>query len=67
MELEFYGSAASLQALPFSKNLSLTDSRTIFTGELGLSVGGASAFVSLTVEYNGVSPEDRTGFSLGEV
>jgi hypothetical protein len=65
VDLEFHGAAESLQALPFSKDLGLTDSRSSFTGEVSAYAGGASAFVSLSAEYNGVSPE-RTGFSLGE-
>jgi hypothetical protein len=66
VDLESHGSVETLQALPFSKDLSLTDSRTAFTGEVSARAGSASAFVSLTAEYNGVSPEDRTGFSIGE-
>jgi hypothetical protein len=45
--------------------MGLTDSRTVFTGEITVYAGAASAFVSPAAEYNGVSPE-RTGFSLGE-
>ena len=66
VELEPHGSIETLQALPFSKDLSLTDSRTAFTGEVSAHAGPASAFVSLAAEYNGVSPKDRTGFSIGE-
>ncbi|MDR0624369.1 MAG: hypothetical protein LBG10_08055 [Treponema sp.] len=65
VELELHGSAETLFALPFSKDLNLTDFRTAFTGEVSAYAGQASAFVSLSAEYNGVSPE-RTGFSLGE-
>ncbi|MDR2662294.1 MAG: hypothetical protein LBC31_04780 [Treponema sp.] len=65
VKIEFHGAAESLQALPFSKDLGLTDSRTAFTGEVSAYAGQASALVSLSAEYNGVSPE-RTGFSLGE-
>ena len=65
VELEFHGTAETLQAAPFSKDLALTDSRTAFTGEVSAYAGAASAFVSLSAEYNGVSPE-RTGLSLGE-
>jgi hypothetical protein len=61
----FYGSVETLQALPFSADRTLSESRTAFTGELDLSSGRASAFVSLSAEYNGLSPS-RTGFSLGE-
>jgi hypothetical protein len=64
-EIEFHGAAESLQALPFSADRGLGDSRTAFTGEVNLYAGQASAFVSLSAEYNGVSP-DRTGVSLGE-
>jgi hypothetical protein len=51
--------------LPFSKDVKLLDSRTAFTGEVSAFAGPAKAFVSLSAEYNGASP-DRTGFSLGE-
>ncbi|MDR2313683.1 MAG: hypothetical protein LBE02_04045 [Spirochaetaceae bacterium] len=64
-EMEFHGALETLQAAPFSKNLGLTDSRSSFTGEVTVHAGAASAFVSLSAEYNGVSPE-RTGLSLGE-
>jgi hypothetical protein len=64
-ELALHGSAETLFALPFSKDLGLTDSRSSFTGEVSAYADRASAFVSLSAEYNGVSPE-RTGFSLGE-
>jgi hypothetical protein len=65
VDIELHGAVESLHALPFSKDLSLTDSRTAFTGEVPIYAGAVSAFVSLSAEYNGVSPE-RTGFSLGE-
>jgi hypothetical protein len=65
VEVELHGSVETLQALPFSKDLGLTDSRNIFTGEISAFAGDASAFVSLSAEYNGVS-NDRTGFTLGE-
>ncbi|MDR1947966.1 MAG: hypothetical protein LBQ38_01100 [Spirochaetaceae bacterium] len=64
-EIDLHGSVETLHALPFSKDRGLTDSRTAFTGEVNVYAGGAAAFVSLSAEYNGVSP-DRTGFSLGE-
>jgi hypothetical protein len=65
VDVELHGSVEALHALPFSTDRSLTDSRTVFTGEVSAYSGQASAFVSLSAEYNGVSPE-RTGFSLGE-
>ncbi|MDR1240051.1 MAG: hypothetical protein LBK27_08045 [Treponema sp.] len=65
VDLEFHGAAENIQALPFSKDLNLTDSRTAFTGDLRVYAGEVSAFVSLSAEYNGVSP-GRTGFLLGE-
>jgi hypothetical protein len=64
-DIEFHGAAESLQALPFSKDLSLTDSRAAFAGEVSAYAGAASSFVSLSAEYNGIDPE-RRGFSLGE-
>jgi hypothetical protein len=64
-DLALHGTVESLQALPFSTDLGLTDSRTAFAGEVSAYRGEASAFVSLSAEYNGVSPE-RTGVSLGE-
>jgi hypothetical protein len=66
VDLELHGSIETLHALPFSKDLGLTDSRSSFTGEASARAGPVSAFVSLVAEYNGVSPKDRTGFSLGE-
>jgi hypothetical protein len=70
VELELHGSAETLHALSLSKpgsaDLGLTDSRSSFTGEVSAYAGQASAFVSLSAEYNAVSPDDRTGFSLGE-
>ncbi|MDR2371454.1 MAG: hypothetical protein LBD71_08235 [Treponema sp.] len=65
IETELHGQVESLQALPLSKDLRLTDSRNVFTGEAGVFAGKASAFVSLSAEYNGVSP-GRTGFTLDE-
>ncbi|MDR2746214.1 MAG: hypothetical protein LBB77_02105 [Treponema sp.] len=65
VETAFHGSVETIQAVPVSSRRSLTDSRTAFTGELLVFAGQASAFVSLSAEYNGVSPE-RTDFSLGE-
>jgi hypothetical protein len=65
VEVELHGQVESLQALPFSKDLRLNDSRNAFTAEISAFAGEASAFVSLSAEYNGVSP-DRTGFTLGE-
>ena len=65
VDIEFHGAVESLHALPFSKDLGLTDSRAAFTGEVSAHAGDAEAFVSLSAEYNGVSPE-RTGISLGE-
>jgi hypothetical protein len=55
----------TIQALPFSKDRGLIDSRNAFTGEINVASGEAAAFVSLSVEYNAVS-NDRTGFALGE-
>jgi hypothetical protein len=60
VDIEFHGAVESLHALPFSKDLGLTDSRAAFTGEVSAYSGDAQAFVSLSAEYNGVSPE-RTG------
>jgi hypothetical protein len=65
MDIELHGAVESLHALPFSKDLSVPDSRAAFTGEVSAYAGDASAFVSLSAEYSGVSPE-RTGVSLGE-
>jgi hypothetical protein len=65
IEVDLHGSVESLHALPFSRDRDLTESRSVFNGELGLFAGEASAFVSLSAEYNGISP-DRRGFSLGE-
>jgi hypothetical protein len=65
VEVELHGSIESLQAIPFSEDRGLTDSRNVFTAEIGAFAGDAAAFVSLSAEYNGVNP-DRTGFSLGE-
>jgi hypothetical protein len=65
VEVDLHGSVETLQALPFSKDLALTDSRSAFTGEIKVYAGQAAAFVSLAAEYNGVSP-DRTGVVLGE-
>jgi hypothetical protein len=65
VELALHGSVETLFALPFSKDLNLTDSRAAFTGEVSAYAGQASAFVSLSAAYNGLSPE-RTGFSLEE-
>jgi hypothetical protein len=65
VELDLHGSVESLHAVPFAADRTLTDSRGVFTGEIGAWSGDARAFVSLSAEYNGVSP-DRTGFSLGE-
>jgi hypothetical protein len=65
IDVELHGSVETLHALPFSKDLSLTDSRSSFNGEVSAYSGEVSALVSLSAEYNGVSPE-RTGFSLGE-
>jgi hypothetical protein len=64
-DLELHGSVETLHALPFSRDLGLTDSRAAFTGEVSAYAGQASAFVSLSAEYNGASP-GRSGFSLGE-
>jgi hypothetical protein len=64
-DLGFHGSVETLYAVPFSRDLGLTDSRAAFTGELNAASGQAAAFVSVSGEYNGISP-DRTGFSLGE-
>jgi hypothetical protein len=65
VEVELHGQVETFQALPFSKDQRLTDSRNAFTGEVSVFAGEASAFVSLSAEYNGVSG-DRSGFSLGE-
>ncbi|MDR3335635.1 MAG: hypothetical protein LBT16_00390 [Treponema sp.] len=65
VKVELHGSVETLQAVPFSQDLRLTDSRNAFTGEISAFAGEAVAFVSLSAEYNGVSP-DRTGFALGE-
>jgi hypothetical protein len=65
VEAEFHGQVESLQALPLSKKLRLIDSRNAFTGEASVFAGKASAFVSLSAEYNGASP-GRTGFTLDE-
>ena len=65
VELDLHGSAETLHAIPFAANRTLTDSRSVFTGEIGAWSGESRAFVSLSAEYNAVSP-DRTGFSLGE-
>jgi hypothetical protein len=66
VDLELHGSIETLHGLPFSKDLGLTDFRSSFTGEVAAYAGQASAFISLSAEYNGVSPKDRTGFFLGE-
>ncbi|MDR1411615.1 MAG: hypothetical protein LBI91_05380, partial [Spirochaetaceae bacterium] len=65
VSLELHGSAETLHAAPFSKDRGLSDSRSVFTGELSAWSGEAAAFASLSAEYNGVSA-GRTGFSLGE-
>jgi hypothetical protein len=65
VELDLHGSVETLHAVPFAADRPLTDSRSVFTGEIGAWSGDAQAFVSLSAEYNGASP-DRTGFSLGE-
>jgi hypothetical protein len=65
VEFAAHGSVETLQAVPFSHERSLTDSRNIAAGEIGFSAGPAAAFVSLAAEYNAVSP-GRSGFSLGE-
>jgi hypothetical protein len=65
VDMGLHGSVETLYAIPFSRDLGLTDSRAAFTGELNAVSGQAAAFVSLSGEYNGISP-DRTGFSLGE-
>jgi hypothetical protein len=64
-ETGFHGAVETFQALPFSADRSLTDSRSALTGELAFRAGETAAFVSLSAEYNGISPE-RSGFSLGE-
>ncbi|MDR0585515.1 MAG: hypothetical protein LBG57_14370 [Treponema sp.] len=63
--IEPHGSLETVHAVPFSKDRGLTDSRSIFTGEINVFAGEAAAFVSFAAEYNGVSP-GRSGFSLGE-
>ncbi|MDR1575841.1 MAG: porin [Treponema sp.] len=63
--IEPHGSIETVHAFPFSKDRGLTDSRSVFTGEINVFAGEAAAFVSFAAEYNGVSP-DRSGFSLGE-
>jgi hypothetical protein len=65
VEVELHGQVETFQALPFSKDRGLTDSRNAFTGEISAFAGEASAFVSLSAEYNAVS-SDRSDFSLGE-
>jgi hypothetical protein len=66
VEVELHGAVETLHAMPFLEDLGLTDSRSSFTGEVSAYAGQASAFVSLSAEYNAVSPDDRSGFSLGE-
>jgi hypothetical protein len=65
VDISLHGSVETLQALPFSTGLDLTDSRNVFTGEISAAAAGAAAFVSFSAEYNGVSP-DRGGFNLAE-
>ncbi|MFP3089691.1 hypothetical protein LQZ21_05125 [Treponema sp. TIM-1] len=65
VDIELHGAVETFHALPFSRDARLTDSRASFTGEVSAYAGDASAFVSLSAEYNGASP-DRSGFSLGE-
>jgi hypothetical protein len=65
VNIDLHGSVETIQALPFSKDRGLIDSRNAFTGEINVASGEAAAFVSLSVEYNAVS-NDRTGFALGE-
>jgi hypothetical protein len=64
-EVDLHGAVETLHALPFSKSAALTDSRAAFTGEINVYAGGAAAFVSLSAEYNGISP-GRSGVVLGE-
>ncbi|MDR2069574.1 MAG: hypothetical protein LBP71_06865 [Spirochaetaceae bacterium] len=63
--IELHGSVETFGAFSFSQDFDLTDSRASFTGEVSACADRASAFVSLSAEYNGASP-DRSGFSLGE-
>jgi hypothetical protein len=65
VETSLHGALETFHAVPFSKDRGPPDSRSAFTGELRVYAGEAAAFVSLSTEYNGASP-DRTGFSLGE-
>jgi hypothetical protein len=65
IDTDLHGSVETFHALPFSQGLGLTDSRTAFAGEVSVYAGPVSAFVSLSAEHNGASP-DRTGVSLGE-
>ncbi|MDR2068693.1 MAG: hypothetical protein LBP71_02360, partial [Spirochaetaceae bacterium] len=66
VDLGLHGTVETLYAVPFSRTPGLSDGRSAFTGELTARAGAAAAFVSLSGEYNGISPGDRTGFSPGE-